>query len=763
MPCAELSRRWQCCVVDNRESACGVGTAQQLCCDSEAPVSTAMEGVLEGACALGVCKLACSLFFLPAFSDLISFCCCCLLMFTDLLVTGFLLFLWFADPWPPQLSPRGDLIALRFLLFVGRTYAAVLLLTAPLIAAETALRKAWPCDDGGGAAPVPPAEPRTAKEKSDDARPPPPGAAAAAYRGPDRWRRLSHAIGYPCCLSVWMVSGLWGGCRGRSLEELWVAGVFTHKRLPLHLMFPGPVEPFWGVAFLGLLLLLSIAAELSARMRREKRGTGVAEDNNNNNNNESNSWQRLVPALVRPSPPTSEPRPATEPRSVDPEETSVTHQRPDPDPPAPESAPGDPDGPAAGRPQRVVPGTGRIVTTGLVGMLSLYTLPLTLSVNVLLVHTMQDVVEVCVETCVAQRRRRRGEAKASVLKTLPENSTGDTINSLAEIIITIGVLAHSVDAQRLHVLAVGVALAGAEVGEHLGGELVPVRVQPGHVVGVVEHQQPLTAVQEHAHLLQLALDVEARPRLGAGAVLVAVVHDDAVEAAAGLDLDAALAAHRLAGHAHHPLGLLRHRHLPVVDAAGEALGAQHRHLHVEAPRRVLQRLRVEVAVGHDGAVVRQDEALVGRDGVQGQRRRHCGEGGERFSADAVAVAGHPIPGEMSWNKDFHIVYCKGPMYLDVGKSSYVRRVGHALQEVMASTLVEALLQDLDALLHVAQLLTVALDFVLDVGQLARRVRLQLFQHALLPLAQEAVQALEGLADGGAQALGRGLKGGEGGG
>ncbi|CAL8339989.1 unnamed protein product [Merluccius merluccius] len=397
-------------------------------------VVIAMEGVLEGACALGVCKLACSLFFLPAFSDLISFCCCCLLMFTDLLVTvdmrlclysaGFLLFLWFADPWPPQLSPRGDLIALRFLLFIGRTYAAVLLLTTPLIAAETALRKVWPCDGGAGAAcrtaeggeGCKALERSVAIEKSD-ARPP--AAAAAAYRGLDKWRRLSHAIGYPCCLSVWMVSGLWGGCRGRSLEELWVAEcLHTSDSLftCLPRMFPGPVEPFWGVAFLGLLLLLSIAAELSARMRQEKRGTGVAEDNNN----KSNSWQRLVPALVRPSPPTSEPRPATEPRSVDPEKTSMTQQRPDPDPPAPESAPGDPGretetGPA-GRPQRVVPGTGRIVTTGLVGMLSLYTLPLTLSVNVLLVHTMQDVVEVCVETCVAQRRWR-GEAKSSILKT----------------------------------------------------------------------------------------------------------------------------------------------------------------------------------------------------------------------------------------------------------------------------------------------------------------------------------------------------------
>lgn len=72
---------------------------------------------------------------------------------------------------------------------------------------------------------------------------------------------------------------------------------------------------------------------------------------------------------------------------------------------------------------------------------------------------------------------------------------------------------------------------------------------------------------------------------------------------------------------------------------------------------------------------------------------------------------------------------------------------------MSPRLVEALLQDLDALLDVAQLLAVALDLVLDVRELARRVHLQFFQHALLTLAQEAVQALKGVADGGAETFG----------
>lgn len=76
---------------------------------------------------------------------------------------------------------------------------------------------------------------------------------------------------------------------------------------------------------------------------------------------------------------------------------------------------------------------------------------------------------------------------------------------------------------------------------------------------------------------------------------------------------------------------------------------------------------------------------------------------------------------------------------------------------MSSCLVEALLQDLDALLDVTQLLTVALDLVLDVCELAGRVHLQLFQHALLTLTQETVKALKCVADSCTQTLGGGLK------
>lgn len=177
---------------------------------------------------------------------------------------------------------------------------------------------------------------------------------------------------------------------------------------------------------------------------------------------------------------------------------------------------------------------------------------------------------------------------------------------------------YSVDSQRLHVLAVGVALARAEIGENLPGEFLPVRVEPGHVVRIVEDEQAFGVVQVHPDLLQLALHVEAGPGLGAGTVLVPVMHDDAIEAAAGLNLDTALAADRLVGHTYHPLGFLWHHHLPVVDAWHKALRSQNRHLYVEAAWRVLQGLRMEIPIGYYGTIVREDQSLVGRDGVEGQ-------------------------------------------------------------------------------------------------------------------------------------------------
>lgn len=142
--------------------------------------------------------------------------------------------------------------------------------------------------------------------------------------------------------------------------------------------------------------------------------------------------------------------------------------------------------------------------------------------------------------------------------------------------------ADSVDPQWLDVLAIGMTLAGAEVGTELARELLSEGVEPGHVIGVVEDEEALVIVQEDAHLVKLVTDVEPCPGLCAGAVLVTVVHNDAVEAAARLNLNAAFATGSLVGQPNHPLGLLCHHHLPVVDTATKGFRAQHGHLHVKA-------------------------------------------------------------------------------------------------------------------------------------------------------------------------------------
>lgn len=89
----------------------------------------------------------------------------------------------------------------------------------------------------------------------------------------------------------------------------------------------------------------------------------------------------------------------------------------------------------------------------------------------------------------------------------------------------------------------------------------------------------------------------------------------------------------------------------------------------------------------------------------------------------------------------------------------LRQGGHSSEEGVPVGLSQPLLQDLGTFLHLAQLLAVALDLLLNVGQRAGGVGLQLLQHGFLPLPQESVQPLKGLPDGGPQALGRGLCGG----
>ncbi|XP_060766850.1 uncharacterized protein LOC132874573 [Neoarius graeffei] len=108
-----------------------------------------MDGVLEATIALCGCKVLCSVLCLPAFKDSISsvsLCCVCLLFFTDLSITMFLVYLWSTAPRPMSFHPSSDVIALRFMLFLSDTYEAVLMLTPLLVAVELLVRLLWDGD-----------------------------------------------------------------------------------------------------------------------------------------------------------------------------------------------------------------------------------------------------------------------------------------------------------------------------------------------------------------------------------------------------------------------------------------------------------------------------------------------------------------------------------------------------------------------------------------------------------------------------------------
>ncbi|KAM4741352.1 uncharacterized protein FYW61_002861 [Anableps anableps] len=209
-----------------------------------------MDGVLEGAVVLSACKLACSLPVLPSLAashSPVSFCCCSLLIFTDFLVTAFLSFLCALKFWVTELNPPGDVIALRFLLFLSHTYGAVLLLTTFLIAMETLIRVLWPHVA---------ADPRTVDYDSEEEED---GSVT------DKGKNLPLVVGFFCCLLVWIAvafSVRWHW----KLEEGWTAACLdtTDSLVRCLPNFFSPthsvMDPYWSVAFLILLGLLLIVS-----------------------------------------------------------------------------------------------------------------------------------------------------------------------------------------------------------------------------------------------------------------------------------------------------------------------------------------------------------------------------------------------------------------------------------------------------------------------------------------------------------------------
>ncbi|XP_035487632.1 uncharacterized protein LOC118309522 isoform X1 [Scophthalmus maximus] len=316
----------------NQSDVHGTGGQEVDVCSQQQILSTAMVGVVEGAALLCACKLACSLLFLPSLTTSyspVSFCCCCLLIFTDFLVTVFLSLLCVFESWVTAPTLLGDVIALRFLLFLSHTYGTVLLLTTPLIAVETLTRLLLPpsvvphraasqsADDDGQHCYTGEEEEEEEEEEEDSSNP-----------DKDKDKVSSHVVGYLCCLSVWVVVALDVRWRWK-LQEEWAAACL-HKTnsfircLPnLFSPVPSAVNPCWGMAFLSLLLvLLTTSTGLLRRRRSAARTEGKPRTKRGLNNNGDSCRQDLAPARSAPSTPVNRGMSVSESaQRVDPEKT----------------------------------------------------------------------------------------------------------------------------------------------------------------------------------------------------------------------------------------------------------------------------------------------------------------------------------------------------------------------------------------------------------------------------------------------------------
>ncbi|XP_031719510.1 uncharacterized protein LOC116392290 isoform X1 [Anarrhichthys ocellatus] len=415
-----------------------------MCC-----LVAAMDGVLEEAAVLCVCKLACSLLFLPSLAasySLVSFCCCCLLVFTDFLVAVFLSFLCISESWLTELTPLVDVVALRFLIFISHTYGAVLLLTTPLVAVETLTRLLVPHSDVAHRAVSQTAGSDgqgcsvgevTAEEEED------------SKDNKNKEKGLSHhAVSYLCCLSVWVVVALnvrWHWKR----EEAWAAACWLTTNtlitcLPnLFSPMSSTVNPCWGMAFLSLLLfLLTMSTGLHRQHRAPAQMARTHKEKQGVNNNGDSCWHDLAPALSGPSKPPNPGTPESEPaQCVDPGKTESScsvhrayswnsvqmsaHHHGDFVLITPECLSAERRGQEHERTKKCIPLTfitedvdaqnrsqrgwrrggfpcpGVNVMIGVVAVLSIFVLPLNLSVNILLIRTVETLLELCIKSFVS--------------------------------------------------------------------------------------------------------------------------------------------------------------------------------------------------------------------------------------------------------------------------------------------------------------------------------------------------------------------------
>ncbi|XP_039529849.1 uncharacterized protein LOC120480638 [Pimephales promelas] len=207
-----------------------------------------MEGVLDAALRVCVCKLTFSALLCPSVVThtvtAVSVCCCCLLLFTDLAVTLFLLSVWLTEIWVTPFSVSSDVVALRFLLFLCQAYGAVLLLTPLLIAVELLVDLL----DG----------------------------TATGHSEQNESKRLSRTIGCLGCLLAWVVSGIYSS-HDWTLEGFAVEACLKRGGR-LVTCIPDTDESSWVLPAMLVLLSLGRLRSDSCRNTQIKDGCGVHRD-----------------------------------------------------------------------------------------------------------------------------------------------------------------------------------------------------------------------------------------------------------------------------------------------------------------------------------------------------------------------------------------------------------------------------------------------------------------------------------------------------
>ncbi|XP_016123777.1 uncharacterized protein [Sinocyclocheilus grahami] len=163
-----------------------------------------MESVLDVTLCLCVCKLMSSMLLCSSVVThtitVVSLCCSCLLLFTDLAVTMFLLYIWLMESTLTPFYVSSDVIALRFLLLLCQAYGVVLLLMPLLIAVELLVDLLH--------------------------------SQYGRIKGQDASESLSMRIGYFGCLLAWSVSGIYSSHDWISVETCWEKGGYLLTCLP---------------------------------------------------------------------------------------------------------------------------------------------------------------------------------------------------------------------------------------------------------------------------------------------------------------------------------------------------------------------------------------------------------------------------------------------------------------------------------------------------------------------------------------------------